>query len=80
MFVGGCPTASFFLLCAQKKETKENRTPLPLISFGLSATLVRLRNSRFPRSNSPRRFIQLMLKPQARQGVEIQLVRLIRLN
>jgi hypothetical protein len=35
---------SFFVL-SQKKETKEKATPLPLVSFGLSATLVRLRNS-----------------------------------
>jgi hypothetical protein len=48
--------ASFFLLRSQKKETKEKATPLPLVSFGLSAAAGRLRNSRFQRSNSPRRF------------------------
>ncbi len=68
-FVGGSPTANHFLLFVQKKVIKENHTPLPLISFGLSATLVRLRNSRLQRSDSPRRLTQLMLKPQARQGV-----------
>ena len=47
--------ASFFLLFVQKKETKENHAPLPLISFGLSAASAwRLRNSRFQRSNRPR--------------------------
>jgi hypothetical protein len=29
----------------KKKVTKESITPLPLVSLGLSATLVRLRNS-----------------------------------
>jgi hypothetical protein len=38
-------------LCSQKKETKEKATPLPLVSFGLSAASGRLRNS-------PSNFIQ----------------------
>jgi len=32
-------------LLSQKKETKEKATPLPLVSFGLSAASGRLRNS-----------------------------------
>jgi hypothetical protein len=43
-------------LFSQKKETKEKATPLPLLSFGLSAASGRLRNSDFQSSNSPRRF------------------------
>jgi hypothetical protein len=35
--VGGSPTANYFLLFVQKKVIKENHTPLPLFSFGLSA-------------------------------------------
>jgi hypothetical protein len=51
---GGCPAASYFLVLAPKKVTKEEGTPLPLNSFGLSAASGRLRNSL--RSNSPRRY------------------------
>jgi hypothetical protein len=58
-----------FLLFVQKKAIKENHTPLPLISFDLSASSGRLRNS-------PANYIQaktflaafhLPLKPKARQ-------------
>lgn len=63
----GCPTARYFFLCRQEKVSKKKAAPLPLVSFGLGATLVRLRNSDFQSSDSPRRFTQLMLKPQARQ-------------
>jgi hypothetical protein len=36
-----------FFCLAKRKETKEKATPLPLVSFGLSAASGRLRNSRF---------------------------------
>jgi hypothetical protein len=32
---GGCPAASFFLLFAQKKETKENGTPAAVLRTSL---------------------------------------------
>jgi hypothetical protein len=55
-----CDPISF----AQPKEIGERKgCPAAALSFGLSATLVRLRNSDFQSSNSPRRLTQLMLKP-----------------
>ena len=64
--------ARYFFLRSQAKVSKKKATPLPLTSFCLSATLVRLRNSRLQSSNSPRRLTHLMLKPQiylgSRQG------------
>jgi hypothetical protein len=44
-FSRGFPTSSYFLLLVQNKVTKVNDTPLPLVSFGLSAASGRLRNS-----------------------------------
>jgi hypothetical protein len=41
-----------FSCFAKYKVSKKKATPLPFFSFGLSATLVRLRNSRFQRLNS----------------------------
>ena len=67
--VGGSPTPNYFLLFVQKKVIKENHTPLPLISLGLSAAsgaaaelaLLALKQSSPPTI--------CWLKPQARQGV-----------
>ena len=64
--------ASFFLLCSQKKETKEKATPLPLVSFGLSAASGRLRNSCFQHSNSPRRLPSAAQAKGAAKGTESQ--------
>ena len=47
--------ATHFILLVQNKVGKQNDTPLPLVSFGLSAASGRLRNSDFQSSNSPRR-------------------------
>jgi hypothetical protein len=55
-------------LLSQKKETKEKATPLPLVSFGLSAASGRLRNSCFQHSNKSSPLSIFWLKPQARQG------------
>jgi hypothetical protein len=57
-------------LFSQKKETKEKATPLPLVSFGLSAASGRLRNSL--RSNSPRRFPSAAQAEGAAKGIESQ--------
>jgi hypothetical protein len=53
-------------LFSQKKETKEKATPLPLVSFGLSAASGRLRNSRFQHSNKSSPLSICWLKPKAR--------------
>jgi hypothetical protein len=54
----------------QKKVIKENHTPLPLVSFGLSAAYGRLWNARFQRSNSPRRFPSAAQAEGAAKGME----------
>jgi len=59
-------------LRSQKKETKEKATPLPLVSFGLSAASGRLRNSRFQHSNSPRRFPSAAQAEGAAKGIKSQ--------
>jgi hypothetical protein len=64
----GSPTPNYFLLFVQKKVIKENHTPLPLVSFGLSAASGRLRNSL--RSNSPRRSPSAAQAEGAAKGIE----------
>jgi hypothetical protein len=60
-------------LLSQKKETKEKATPLPLVSFGLSAASGRLRNSAFSLRQSSLKPSQLFNASQARQqGIESQ--------
>jgi hypothetical protein len=59
-------TGEIFFLASPSKSIQKEGDPAAALSFGLSATLVRLRNSDFQSSNSPRRLTQRMLKPQAR--------------
>jgi hypothetical protein len=69
MFFFAFRRASFFCL-AKRKETKEKATPLPLISFGLSAASGRMWNSpaNFIQAQTVLAAFQLPLKPKARQG------------
>ena len=56
-------------MCSQKKETKENATPLPLYPSVLAPHLGRLRNSPsdFIRAQTVLATYHLPLKPNARQ-------------
>jgi hypothetical protein len=59
-------------LFVQKKVIKENHTPLPLVSFGLSAASGRLRNSL--RSNSPRRYPSAAQAEGAAKGMKVKTI------